>query len=1662
MVINSKLNLKLLMNQIETDHILFLDLEPLGSGGEKVREIGVVVGDYQQKGGSPKTLVERILPYRPTILCGHNLRKFDYSYLQTTAFLPLIHDISIVDTLELSLLFFSEETLHKLPKPYKDDDPSSTNDPLQDALITKKLLIKVIERFYELPSTLQVIYVSLLGDKVEFKPFFGLLNPFPTAITEITDLHESIKRELGKKVESDESLLQLISDSPVELAYIISVLSGDIKEIKSFPIKLFYDFPSIQGHLNSITFNTEKEILNLKESANKFFGFDSFREFPVLRSSIDVFETNKTISQREIIESTLRGEDILTVLPTGGGKTFTFWLPALMKAKKTRAMTVVISPLQALMKDHIFNFNKKLSGIASAEALSGYLTMPQRRNIIERIINGGVDVLYLAPESLRSRNIENILRYRFIERIIIDEAHCLSTWGNDFRHDYFYIAQFIKKIQDKKYNQQKIPISCFTATANQNTIGDIEGYFRSEIGISFVHYIASPERVNLSYSANQYGDKNEKTKALISQIRNIKEPCLVYNPSSRKQCEVLSTQLSDDLGRPFYPFHAGLSSQEKNGSLKQFIGNEVDGIVATTAFGMGIDKPDIRHVVHYQVSPSLEDYMQESGRAGRDGKESYCKILYSSDDFDKLFFSVIRQKVTQPEIRKIYQSIKRYRGRKSGNERRIVVSVYELAESSGMQTDDDNSDYDTKVKTAVLELERAGYLRRGYNKPNVWVTAFHFESMEELHQKLAENKSFQNSKNARDREWQMSVVLLAQVLIKKSTKSISIGIEELSDILNLELDEVYKVLDVMKRLGLVSLEEDLLVSHIKTEKLKQLQDEIGKIKKGLFSVLQAKSNQRFRLKEIYQELKEENISIESCDYRYFLKHTRINLIKKGKFEWYRTKISDESWLLNVHDPKWLEKAIDDFFSRLMQVIIYLNNHAKSSKNKTDIMSPIAYHEMVSHCNHAMEKTFSINNYDKAVLFLHAIRLICIEGGRVIHHMQMEIYLDETVEAKKQYTKDDYARRMKPLYQRKRDSIHIINNYVSLLSNKDSIGANRFSIDYFTLPFDGFISKYNLKKQLKLPISEQRYNTIIKDLTSEQEEVVKDDKALTMLILAGPGTGKTKVLVSKIAYMIIEGDYKPEHFLMLTFTRSAAHEFKHRLYSLMGDLAYDIDIYTFHGYATELLGFSGDKGQSDKSQLDDLIPKVTSAIENNEIYLPFKNVIVLDEFQDVNKICFGFISALNKQFKLMESEDKPNEVRIIAVGDDDQCIMEMVNGSDINYMRTFLKTFGDNENVSRKWYKLTKNFRSRKELVACSNKLSSQIRDRVDPDKKMVSEHPGVGEVHLHYYKGSNFLAEVRPFIQESDSKSIAVIAHENEQVLSLYSVLKEDSSLDVSYLLKNDGFRLSMLDEINSFTNFIESNLSSENNIINQQLFDDAKSFLKKEYAESGKLHVALGHIAEFEEKHELLTLSLWNTYSYEVNVEELESVQSKVVVSTIHRTKGKEFDEVHVLLQKEHNQNDLDYFYRLYYVALTRAKSKLHIHSYPTKPFQALENLNVKVHYNKSESFNSERNLVFIMGLEDVFLGFTHHESRNVKPISGMAVEVLENESGSYSIRQEGFEVARTSKSFRVKLQRHLSRGYVFDECLIEYVVNYYLSDKKRYNKVVLCRMNLVMPSGS
>lgn len=221
---------------------------------------------------------------------------------------------------------------------------------------------------------------------------------------------------------------------------------------------------------------------------------------------------SKKFPKKDIIEATLHDQSILAILPTGGGKTFTFQMPALIKAQAYKSLTVVISPLQALMKNHVESFRERNHNFKIA-AISGYLSPIERINALAEVENGVLDVLYLAPEALRSNSIFNALKRRLIERFVIDEAHCFSSWGHDFRHDYKYIARFIKDLQEALSFQNTIPVSCLTATAKQEVLEDIKHYFKSQLDITLEPFLASAKRTNLFYRALLVeDDKNKSTK----------------------------------------------------------------------------------------------------------------------------------------------------------------------------------------------------------------------------------------------------------------------------------------------------------------------------------------------------------------------------------------------------------------------------------------------------------------------------------------------------------------------------------------------------------------------------------------------------------------------------------------------------------------------------------------------------------------------------------------------------------------------------------------------------------------------------------------------------------------------------------------------------------------------------------------------------------------------------------------------------------------------------------------------------------------------------------------------------------------------------------------------------------------------------------------------
>ena len=339
--------------------------------------------------------------------------------------------------------------------------------------------------------------------------------------------------------------------------------------------------------------------------------------------------------QAEIIQSVLEGRDTLALMPTGGGKSLCFQVPALM----SEGICVVVSPLIALMQDQVEQLKRR--GISAVGVFSG-MHKNQIDIALDNCIYGDIKFLYVSPERLQTKLFIERAKQMKINLLAIDEAHCISQWGYDFRPPYMKIAEFRKLIP-------KVPIIALTATATEEVRADILNRLEMLNPQVFQQSFA---RANLSYSAFKEDDKERR---LMKILQNVQGSGVVYVRNRRRTQEVSDLLNKYNIQSTFY--HAGLNAQERAKRQENWIKSRVRVIVATNAFGMGIDKPDVRTVVHLDLPDTLEAYYQEAGRAGRDGEKAYTVALYNKNDVDNLEKNVLASYPPIELVRRVYQSL---------------------------------------------------------------------------------------------------------------------------------------------------------------------------------------------------------------------------------------------------------------------------------------------------------------------------------------------------------------------------------------------------------------------------------------------------------------------------------------------------------------------------------------------------------------------------------------------------------------------------------------------------------------------------------------------------------------------------------------------------------------------------------------------------------------------------------------------------------------------------------------------------------------------------------------------------------------------------------------------------------------------------------------------
>ncbi|WP_308756561.1 RecQ family ATP-dependent DNA helicase [uncultured Bacteroides sp.] len=1476
-------------------NIAFVDLETV-PGCLQIEDIGAVRSDGA---GFHENSFGKLLDFLGNVeyMGGHNILKHDLTYLAPLYEKAALRLPKVIDTLYLSPLLFPERPYHRL---LKDDKllTDSINNPFNDSVKAFELFREEVDAFEKLDDDLQFIYYSLLGDTVEFGAFFHFINYHPDREGSLPDI---VRCRFRGKICESAPLAGMVVRYPLELAYTLALI--DCEDRYSItPPWVLHAFPDVDRLMTRLR-NTHcaagcpycNKAFDIYSGLKKYFGFSSYRLY------------NNEPLQAGAVDAAVKGKSILAVFPTGGGKSITFQVPALMCGETVKGLTVVISPLQSLMKDQVDNLRKH--NITEAVTINGLLDPVERANSFERVEDGSASMLYISPESLRSRSIERLLLGRKIVRFVIDEAHCFSAWGQDFRVDYLYIGDFLKQLQQKKKLVEPIPVSCFTATAKQKVIEDIKEYFKVKLNIDFELFRAGSSRTNLRYKVFKRGDKREKYNSLREIIEAHSCPVIVY-VSRTRTASGLAAQLVKD-GIEARAYHGKMDVREKTDNQNAFIAGDVQVMVATSAFGMGVDKKDVGLVVHYEISDSLENYVQEAGRAGRDEHiTADCFILFDEEDLNKHFILLNQTKLHMKEIQQVWKAIKELTRFRST----VSQSALEIARRAGW--DDNIADIETRVTTAIAALEEAGYIHRGQNMPRVFANSIMARTAQEAIDRINASGRFSGKQE------EQAIRIIKKLIATKSRKHLNNEIPEaridyISDHLGITREDVIQVVTLLREEKILADAQDLTAYIKRTEscnrslEIVRFFNRLDKFLLGTFTEREGLYNLK-ELREEAEQAMERSVSPDKL---------KVLINFWAEKDWLKREYQDAAKnhvaivLTEQNRSRFREKAerryiLSDFIINVL--FGKAGTGDKDEMSREEVLVEFSVLELKEEFEKEerrrgslFRQAVSTEDVEDALFYLSRISALQIEGGFLVVYNKLyinRIILNNLIK----YKQEDY-RKLELFYENKIQQIHIVGEYAQKMV-EDYQAALQFVDDYFNLNNASFLQKYfpgNRRHEIGMKMTRSKYMQVFGELSEKQLAVVKDNSSKHIVVLAGPGSGKTRVLVHKLASLLLMEDVKHEQLLMLTFSRAAAGEFRERLYKLIGNAVGYIEIKTFHSYCFDLLGCQGTLKRAE-SVVEDAVRRIRSGeVEKNRIT---KTVLVLDEAQDMTSHEFGLVEALI---------EKNEELRVIAVGDDDQNIYGF-RGSDSRYMKSLVDKYDAHT------YELLTNYRSKNNLVQFAGAFITRLAGRMK-SSPVISKDLQDGIIHITHYKSANMVFPlVRDVCESNLAGSTCVLTLTNEDAMLIAFLLKE-RGMPVRLVQSNDGFRLTDLDEIHYFNSLL--GLSANTCLIDAERWESAKRGLRERFFNASSMEVCCNIIRKFESLYEERKYrSDWEAFLFESRLEDFYTFRGEEInVSTIHKAKGKEFENVFLLL----NDDCKKYTSRLreIYVAITRSKQFLSVH---------------------------------------------------------------------------------------------------------------------------------------
>ncbi len=896
--------------------------------------------------------------------------------------------------------------------------------------------------------------------------------------------------------------------------------------------------------------------------------------------------------------------------------------------------------------------------------------------------------------------------------------------------------------------------------------------------------------------------------------------------------------------------------------------------------------------------------------------------------------------------------------------------------------------------------------------PHVYATGITVSNMDEARQRISASVLFGSDEI--EKAARIIKSLISQKHIAKAQDSEAESrIDYLADILGLRKDEVLSVVGRMRQEGILADSKDisayLFDAGSSERKSGLLLESFAKLERYLLDNI-PETTWRISCKQLNDKAVNAGIGTSrEKDIRTLLYFLTI----KG----YIRKKEDAAHNLEIN-LRVNREAFLKHFERRLEVsrfaIEWLYQQiAKNGKEVSDEQAiQFSVVELLNSIKANPQPLFSgldelqLEDVEEALLYLSKIGALKLEDGFLVLYNTMDI--KRLKDSKSRYRQDDY-RMLNEFYKQKMQQIHIVGEYANLMV-KDYNAALQYVQDYFQMDYRKFIAKYfkgNRADEIQHNLTPGMYTRLFGRLSGQQKEIISDKDSRCIVVAAGPGSGKTRVLVHKLASLLLLEDVKHEQLLMLTFSRAAATEFKQRLAGLIGNAAHFVEIKTFHSYCFDLLGRTGSLEEA-----KNVVAKAAQMIGQGEVEPNRigKTVLVIDEAQDMSHEEYALVHAL------MANNE---EMRVIAVGDDDQNIYEF-RGSDSEYMYRLTRESGS------RLVEMTENYRSARHPVCFANEFAQAIRKRIKT-APVISMRKEDGWVEVTRHCSPHMYQPIARDLTDHRGNGTSCILTQTNEEAAIMAALLRKQGIGSKLIRSMDGFRFGNLAEMRCFLKHIGKRTQTP--VIPQETWDEARRATAAAYEGSRNLAYVMRCVELFEQTSPTKYVGDFKEFVFESSVEDFCDVSgAEVVVSTIHKAKGHEFDDVYMLIADNPRKDDA--LMRRYYVGMTRARNRLFVHT----DGDCFGGLTADRRLTDPRQYAEPEEIVLQLSHKDVFLEYAKGLKRELLALKGG--DSLEYRDCTLYGAPGGKPMAKLSASMQAAMQEWRAKGYRVKSATVGFVV--------------------------